>query len=416
MEDAGTTGHPAPGGARRSLGWATRAVHAGQRPPRPDFTPTAMPIYPSSAFVYDDSATLDAVFGNEREGYVYTRYGNPTTRAFEEAIAALEGTEDAVAFGSGMAAVYAALLLDARAGDRIVAAPDVYGASYAIFANLAPSLGIETVFADFRDLGELERTVRDVRPTLLFCETISNPLMRVVDLAAVARIAAAADARVAVDNTFATPYLVNPARFGIDSVVHSATKYLGGHGDATGGAIATSKERAGRLRELNKMIGAVLGPFESWLILRGMTTLPLRMHQHSANAARVAAWLADRPGIAHVNYPGLDDLGSVAAIFNGNERGGMISFDIAEASQDDAFRFLEALDLALPATTLGDVWSVVLYPAMSSHRALPPERRREIGIGDGLIRLSVGLEDAEDVIADLDQALTTVAMYRQAVV
>ena len=390
----------------RPRGWATRAVHAGERPERPDFTPTATPIYPASAFIYDETATLDAVFGNERAGYVYSRYANPTVRALEEAVADLEGTEDAVGFASGMGAVYAGILLDARAGDTIVAAPDVYGATYAILAKLAPTAGIETVFVDFRDLAALERTIAEAKPKLVYCETISNPLMRVADLGAVVRLAHAGGARVLVDNTFATPYLVNPARLGADGVVHSATKYLGGHGDVTGGVLATSAVRAAELRELNKLVGSVLGPFEAWLILRGLKTLPLRMRQHSENAAKVAAALAADPRVAAVYYPGLRDLGIVEAQFNGRERGGMVSFDIAGAGKAEVFRFLEALDLALPATTLGDVWSLVLYPAISSHRALSPEQRAEVGIGDGLVRLSVGIEDAEDVIADLDLALS----------
>jgi cystathionine gamma-synthase/methionine-gamma-lyase len=390
----------------RPRGWATRAVHAGERPERPDFTPTATPIYPASAFIYDETATLDAVFGNERAGYVYSRYANPTVRALEEAVADLEGTEDAVGFASGMGAVYAGILLDARAGDTIVAAPDVYGATYAILAKLAPTAGIETVFVDFRDLAALERTIAEAKPKLVYCETISNPLMRVADLGAVVRLAHAGGARVLVDNTFATPYLVNPARLGADGVVHSATKYLGGHGDVTGGVLATSAVRAAELRELNKLVGSVLGPFEAWLILRGLKTLPLRMRQHSENAAKVAAALAADPRVAAVYYPGLRDLGIVEAQFNGRERGGMVSFDIAGAGKAEVFRFLEALELALPATTLGDVWSLVLYPAISSHRALSAEQRAEVGIGDGLVRLSVGIEDAGDVIADLDRALS----------
>ncbi len=277
-----------------SLGFASRAVHTGERGPRPDFTPTATPIYPATAFVYDDTDTLDAVFGNERQGYVYTRYANPTTTALESAIAALEGTEDAVAFASGMGAVYAAMLLDVRAGQRIVAAPDVYGATYAILNRLLPTLGVETTFVDLRDLGELEQALQAEPTALVYAETISNPLLRVADLRAVTELAHRYDANVAVDNTFATPWLVNPAAFGVDSVIHSTTKYLGGHGDVTGGAIATSASRAAELREINKLIGAVAGPFESWLTLRGIKTLPLRMKQQSDSARAVATWLARR--------------------------------------------------------------------------------------------------------------------------
>jgi len=396
-------GAAAPGPSR--LGFASRAVHSGERAPRPDFTPTATPIYPATAFVYDDTETLDAVFGNERPGYVYTRYANPTTRALETAIASLEGTEDAVAFASGMGAVYAAMLLDVHAGDSVLAAPDVYGATYAILARLLPSLGAETHFVDLLDLDAFEATLKKTRPTLVYAETISNPLLRVADLAAVTDLAHRYRARVAVDNTFASPWLVNPAALGVDSVVHSTTKYLGGHGDVTGGVVAASAERAAGLREINKLIGAVAGPFESWLALRGLKTLPLRMKQQSDNACRIATWLADHPSVSRVNYPGLTNLGAAAAMFNRPERGGMISFEIRDAEKADVFRFLEALDLVVPATTLGDVYSLVLYPAISSHRAVPPEERARIGISDGLVRLSVGIEDVVDIIADLDRAL-----------
>jgi cystathionine gamma-synthase/methionine-gamma-lyase len=233
--------------------------------------------------------------------------------------------------------------------------------------------------------------------------------MRVADLPAVARLARQHGARLAVDNTFASPWLVNPAAFGADSVVHSTTKYLGGHGDVTGGVIATSSERAAALREINKLIGSVASPFDSWLTMRGLKTLPLRMKQQSDNAQIVADWLVADARVARVHYPGLTDLGGAEVMFNRPERGGMISFEIANAGKDDVFWFLEALRLVVPATTLGDVYSLVLYPAISSHRAVPAEERARIGISDGLVRLSVGIEDVDDIIADLDRALAAAA-------
>ena len=390
-------------GPRRGL--SSRAVHAGERPSRPDFTPTATPIYPSSSFAYDDTADLDAVFGNEREGYVYTRYGNPTTRALEVAVADLEGTEEAVAYASGMAAVYGALVHGVAAGARIVAARDVYGATYAIFSRLLKTFGVETTFVDVLDLDAVERALDEVRPRLVYCETVSNPLLRVPDLPALAALCRRHGARLVVDNTFASPVLVNPIAHGADVVVHSATKYLGGHGDVTGGVVATDALTAAELREDLKLTGPVLGPFEAWLVLRGIKTLPLRFERQCASAARIAAWLAGHPSIAKVNYPGLTDLGPAATAFNGDARGAMISFEIAGAGKPQVFRFLEALRLCLPATTLGDVYSLVLYPAISSHRALSPAERAQVGIGEGLVRLSVGIEDVEDLVADLDQAL-----------
>jgi cystathionine gamma-synthase/methionine-gamma-lyase len=390
---------------QRSRGLASRAVHAGERPPRPDFTPTTTPIFPASSFFYDDTAELDAVFGNERPGYVYTRYGNPTTRALEVAVADLEGTEDAVAYASGMAAVYGAILHGVAAGARVVAARDLYGATYQIFNRLLKNFGVETTFVDVLDLAAVESAASELKPRLVFCETVSNPILNVPDLPALAGIAHRHGARLLVDNTFATPILVNPTRHGADVVVHSATKYLGGHGDVTGGVVATDELTAAELREDLKLTGPVLGPFESWLVLRGIKTLPLRIERQSASAARIAGWLAAHPAIARVNYPGRDESGPGAGIFNGTARGGMISFEIAGAGRDEVFRFLESLRLCLPATTLGDVYSLVLYPAISSHRALSPQERARVGIGEGLVRLSVGLEDVEDIVADLDQAL-----------
>lgn len=394
-----------------SAGWGTRAVHAGGQPSRPDFTPTSTPIYASSAFFYDDTATLDAVFGNERPGFVYSRYGNPTVEAFEQAVADLEGTEAAVAFGSGMGAMFASIMLDAHAGDRVIAAPDLYGATYAILAKMAPAMGIDAAFVDFRDATELERVITEIRPSLVICESISNPLMRMVDISVVSRIAHAAGAKLLVDNTFASPILINPVALGADSVVHSATKFLGGHGDATGGVVGTTAERASALREISKLTGAVLSPFEAWLIGRGIKTLPLRVRQQSVNAGEIAAWLNRDTRVAHVNYPGLNGEPVPAGLFNDEQRGAMISFDIRNGDKAAVFCFMEALQLAKPATTLGDVWTLVLYPAISSHRALSEEKRAEIGIGDGLVRLSVGIEDAADIIADLDQALAAAVSH-----
>jgi cystathionine gamma-synthase/methionine-gamma-lyase len=395
-------------GKETGRGFGTTAVHAGERPAKPDFTPTAMPIYLSTSFSYDDAATSEAIFGNERPGYVYTRYGNPTTRALEAAIAALEGTEDAIAFASGMAAIHAAILNEVKAGSRIVAARELYGATSSVLVNLFSSLDVETTFVDVFDLTAVAAAVEEIRPRVLFFETVSNPLVRVADIRSLSEIARRVRATVIVDNTFASPMLVNPVRHGAHVVVHSTTKYLGGHGDVTGGAIATDADRAYELRELAKLTGGIAGPFEAWLTLRGIKTLPLRVTKQSENAAVIANWLARHPRIDRVYYPGLADLGPAGDQFNSCLRGGMLSFEIAGAGSAEAHRFLEALRLCVPATTLGDVFTLVLYPLMSSHRGMEPEERAAIGIGDGLLRLSVGIEDVEDIIADLDQALDTV--------
>lgn len=394
-----------PAGRLANAGFATRSVHGGERQGIPDYTPTVAPIHLSASYFYDDTMDLDAVFANARQGYVYTRYGNPTLHALEQAIAALERTEDAVTYASGMAAIHAAILLDARAGDRIVAGRDVYGATYAILSKLFQSLGIETTFVDTRDLAAVEEVVQRVRPTLVVVETISNPLVRVANIPELARIAHDNGARLMVDNTFASPLLVNPAQLGADTIVHSATKYLGGHGDATAGVIGTTAERALELREQAKLVGPTLGAFEAWLIMRGIKTLPLRVRAQSDGAQALAAWLRTHPLVSTVYYPDDAALGAATRIFNDHRRGGMLAFEIQGADRAAAFRFMEALQLIIPATTLGDVYTLVLHPAMSSHRALTAEQRDEVGIRESLIRLSVGIEDFDDITGDIDQAL-----------
>jgi cystathionine gamma-synthase/methionine-gamma-lyase len=395
----------------------TLAVHAGERAAKPAFTPVVTPIYHASSYVYDEMETLDATFAGTFDGPMYTRYGNPTVSALEAAVAALEGGEAALAYGSGMAAIHGALLAaGARAGTTVVAGYDVYGATYALLSRLLATQGVTTCFVDTADLdavGAAFAAARSssARPVALIVETISNPLLKVADLPALAEVTHAANAALIVDNTFASPYLCRPLGLGADYVVHSATKYLGGHGDVLAGVVVTSQERRRELNEINKLVGANLGPQEAWLVLRGIKTLPLRVQRQCENAAQVAGWLAVHPKVSHVNYPGLvshPQHALAARLLERGAFGAMMSFDIRDGDRARVFRFMEALRLVLPATTLGDVYSLALYPAHSSHRALEPELRRRIGIGDGLVRLSVGIEDPADIVADLAQALASV--------
>jgi cystathionine gamma-synthase/methionine-gamma-lyase len=400
----------------------TIAVHAGERTAATQpvsaaaapFTPVVTPIYPSVGYTYEDTSDLDAVFAGTSDNPVYTRYGNPTLSALEAALAALEDGEAALAYSSGMAAIHAALLgAGARAGATVIAAQDIYGATYALLFRLLATQGVTPCFVDVCDLPAVEAAFASAstRPVALIAETVSNPLLKVADLPRLAEIAHAHDTVFIVDNTFATPVLVRPLTLGADYVVHSATKYLGGHGDVLGGAVITSAERRKELNEINKLLGANLGPQEAWLIHRGLKTLPLRVLRQCANALEIANWLKSHPRIERVNYPGLTSHPQhalAARMLNdgdGAAFGAMVSFDIRDAGQADVFRFMEGLRLIQPATTLGDVYSLVLYPAMSSHRALDPETRHRIGIGDGLVRLSVGIEDPGDIIADLGAAL-----------
>lgn len=389
--------------------FATRAVHAGERVPRPDYTPVATPIHPTVGFLYDSLDDLDAVFAGSRAGFVYPRYGSPTVSAFETAVAELEEGQAAHAFASGMAALHTALLAaGVRAGDTVLAARDLYGATHTLLDRLFSQLGVIVCFVDVVDLNAVEAALKKDRPRVLLVETISNPLVKVADLPALAGIAHRFQAQLLVDNTFASPYLCRPLKWGADYVIHSATKFIAGHGDVLAGVVVTSEENRRALFEVNKLVGAVLGPFEAWLALRGLKTLPLRLRQQCGNAERIAEWLSQQPGIDAVHYPGLPSHPQhqlARQMFNGQGYGGVLSFEIAGADQARVFRFMERLQLCLPATTLGDVYSLVMHPATTSHRSLPAAEQLQLGIRPGLVRLSAGIEEADDIIADLAQAL-----------
>ncbi|MCJ7584704.1 MAG: PLP-dependent aspartate aminotransferase family protein [Anaerolineales bacterium] len=387
----------------------TRAVHAGERVPAADYTPVATPIYPTVGYLYESMDDMDAVLGGTKQGYVYARYASPTVSAFEAAVASLEGAEAAQAYSSGMAAIHASLLAaGAKAGASVVAALDIYGATFTLLRSLLATLGVNVRLVDVTNLEEVEVAVRENHAVLLFAETISNPLLKVADVPSLADVAHRNGASLLVDNTFASPYLFNPLQYGSDYVIHSATKYLAGHGDVLAGVVAASVENKIKLYELNKLVGGVLGPFEAWLALRGLKTLPLRMRQQCQNARQVAEWLRAHPRVSKVNYPGLPDHPQhdlAARLFEGRGCGGVLSFEITGADKATVYRFMESLTVCLPATTLGDIYSLILHPATSSHRSLTEEERARVGIPDGLVRLSTGIEAVEDILADLDQAL-----------
>lgn len=387
----------------------TRAVHAGERVPPADFRPVATPIWNTVGYLYENMDDLDAVFDRKKPGQVYLRYSNPTTEAFENAVANLENAEAAQAYSSGMAAIHAALLgAGVKAGTSIVAALDVYGATFTLLNSIFRSMGVNVRMVDVSDHDEVETALKQSGATVLIVESLSNPLLKVADVPALARLARKRGALLLVDNTFASPYLLNPLEHGAEYVIHSATKYLSGHGDALAGIVVTSTANKNRLFELNKLIGGVLGPFEAWLALRGLKTLPLRMKQQCENALRVAEWLRSHPRIETVHYPGLPEHPQrelANQLFKGRGFGGVLSFVIAGADKNKVFRFMESLSICLPATTLGDIYSLVLHPMTSSHRGLTPEERARVGIPDGLVRLSTGIESADDILADLDSAL-----------
>lgn len=389
----------------------TRAVHAGERAQPADFTPVTTPIWTTVGYLYENMDDLDAVFDGSKRGQVYLRYSNPTVEAFETAIAELEMADAAQAYSSGMAAIHAALLAaGVKSGSAVVAALDVYGATFSLLNSLFKSMGATMRMVDATNHDEVESALKETGAVVLYAESVSNPLLKVADIPALAELAHRHGASLLVDNTFASPYLFNPLVHGADMSIHSATKYIAGHGDTLAGVIATSAENKKKLFELNKLVGGVLGPFEAWLALRGLKTLPLRMRQHCQNAQRVAEWLAEHPRVAKVNYPGLENHPQHALaekLFDGRGYGGMLSFEIRDAGKDQVYRFMEALSICLPATTLGDVYSLVLHPATSSHRSLTSEQRAQVGITDGLVRLSAGIESAEDILSDLEAALNS---------
>ncbi len=389
----------------RDMSLASRAVHAGERLPHPDFTPTATPIYQSTSYTYDDAIRLGHIVGGEEKGYVYSRTGNPTVRAFEAAVAAVENAGAAIATASGMAALHIAILHGVRAGSKIVAAHDLYGATTVLLASTFEALDIHTTFVDMLDIAAVTDAIASNQPDLVILETISNPLMRVPDLPRIAAIAHTHRARVLVDNTFCTPVLINPLEHGADVVVHSSTKYFGGHADVTGGVIVTDEDTGPEINSLVKLTGAVLGPFEAWLTMRGLKTLPLRFERQCRTAATIATWLAADPRVASVNYPGLQSSEHGFAHFRSDLRGAMVSFEMRDATLESAMTFLNGLRMWVPASSLGDVYSLAVSPFEVTHRTVDPELLAEAGITQGLIRLSVGIEDPADLIADLDRTL-----------
>ena len=395
----------------RELEISTQVVHAGERLPLPVGRPVSTPVYATTTFTYDSMVEVDQVFGGEKSGYIYTRHDNPTTGALEEALRVLEAGAGASAYSSGMAALHAALFAcQLSPGATVLSSQDLYGATAKLLHTVFGAYGVRVVMMNFLDTGQLREKAREVRPRALIAETISNPLLKVCDIDACAEIAQGVGARLIIDNTFASPYLCQPLRHGADIVVHSATKYLGGHGDATGGlAVARDAVDAAALVSAKKLIGGILGVWEAHDIMRGLKTLAIRMERQCANAERLAERLANHPRIEHVYYPGLDASQEAAKVrgrmLRASHAGALVSIRLRDDTREASFRFMDALRLCVRSTSLGDVFTGVLHPATASHRDLPPESRRQLGITDGLVRISVGIEDIADIIEDVEGAL-----------
>jgi len=370
----------------------TKLVHAGERRPLPEALPVATPIYATATFTYDSMQDIDQVFSGEKQGFIYTRYGNPTVAALEEAVREIEEGATACAYSTGMAAIHAALIAcDLKAGSTVLASQDLYGATTGLLNTVLSNFGVKTVQVDFSDLAIVRETARELKPQVLIAETISNPLLKVCDIEACVEIAHENGARLIIDNTFATPYLRQPLKLGADIVVHSATKYLGGHADAMGGLVISRDEMDSlALVSVMKLVGGVLGVWDAHEILRGLKTLAVRLDRQCENARALAGYLKEHERIGRVHYPGL---------------GALVSIELRDNTKEAAFRFMDALKLIVRSTSLGDVFTSVLHPATASHRELLPAKRQEWGIVDGLIRISVGIEKIDDIIADISQGL-----------
>jgi methionine-gamma-lyase len=382
----------------------TLAVHAGESPCRATGA-LDTPIYQSTTFVSADSDEMAAVYGGEKAGYMYTRYGNPTLHALEEKLAALEGGEAAQVFSSGMAAISSAILGYVRSGDHVVAARSLYGAAYDFLNKKLPSLGVSTTFVPSTRVEEFEKAIRP-STKLIYFETPSNPVLEILDIAALAQLARARGIPSMMDNTFASPALQQPLKMGVTVAVHSATKYLCGHGDAMGGAAIGPKDYIRHLnQEILRDFGGCLSPFNAWLILRGVRTLHLRVPAQCSNARKIAEFLAQHPQVERVNYPGLPDHpGHEVAKKQMKAFGAMLSFE-AKGGYEGGKKVMDGVKIFARAASLGDTRSLIVHAASTSHRAVPPEQRLAIGITEGLVRLSAGTEAAEDLIQDLDRAL-----------
>jgi len=396
------------GGDKDNLDINTQLVHSGESSEPLSGQPTSTPIYASATYTYESMAEIDQVFAGDKPGFIYTRYGNPTVNAFAEAMRTAEAGATACAYSSGMAALHAALFAcELSPGAVVLASQDLYGATTNLLQTIFGSFGIKTITADFNDLDTLRAKANELKPRALVAETISNPLLKVCDIDAVSEIAHEVGARLIVDNTFASPYLCRPLDHGVDIVVHSATKFLSGHADAMGG-VAVSRDEADSLALIGvmKLVGGVLSPWEAHEILRGLKTLAVRMDRHCENAAALAEHLRKHQCIERVHFPGFvaaEQHDVVKRVLR--QAGALVSIELKDNTRAGAFRFMDALKLCVRSTSLGDVFTSVLHPATASHRDLSPARRLQLGITEGLIRISVGIESVNDIIADIDQAL-----------
>ena len=388
---------------------ATQCLHAGERWEKLFFWTSSTPIHNSTTYFYESAQDLDDRVYYRKPGYVYSRAGSPTNTTLERALSTLEGAEVTHVCSSGMAASHLALLTAGVGRDELIlCSSDVYGSVYTMVENVFPHLGARSILMDFTDLSALEDVISRERPTVVYFEVITNPMTKVIDAPAVVEVAHRHGARVIVDNTFTTPYLLRPFAMGADFITHSVSKFLSGHGDVLAGSVSCYRKDFDRLHDMLIQVGCTLGPNEAWLALRGLKTFLLRIERQCANAMQVAKFLEDHPLIEKVRYAGLPSHPqheTAKRIFPAGRYGAMLNFDVAACGKDKAFRFLDSLRLILPATTLGDIYSLIVNPARTTHHWLSVEELAAIGISPGTFRMSVGIENVEDLKEDLDQAL-----------
>ncbi|SMH38674.1 methionine gamma-lyase [Maritimibacter sp. HL-12] len=389
----------------QSQGFATRAIHLGYDPADHEGALTP-PLHLTSTFAFESAEAGAEIFAGERAGHVYSRISNPTLDLLERRVADLEGAEAGLGLASGMGAITAVLWTLLSPGDEVIVDTTLYGCTFAFMHHGLRKFGITITHVDLTDPANLAPAMTD-RTRVVYFETPANPNMRLVDIEAVAAVAHAGGAQVVVDNTYATPYLTRPIALGADLVLHSATKYLGGHGDLVAGIVVGRAEAITEIRlvGMKDMTGAVMAPFNAMLILRGLKTLALRMERHCTSAQAVAAWLEDHPEVATVHYPGLESFGQHALACRQMARpGAMIAFEL-KGGLEAGRRMMNGLRMIARAVSLGDAETLIQHPASMTHSTYTPEERTAHGIADGLIRLSVGLEDVADILADLDGAL-----------
>lgn len=386
----------------------TQCIHGPQKANDPHGALTS-PLYQTSTFHFENAAQGAARFAGEEPGYIYTRLGNPTTTELEQKVAQLEGCEAAAATATGMGAVSASVLSFLSQGDHLIASSALYGCTFAFFAHMLPRWGIEVTFVDMTNESELRAAIKP-NSKMIFVETPINPTMAVIDLALIGNVAKQHNLLSVVDNTFLTPLLQSPKQYGIDIIMHSATKYLNGHGDVVAGIVCGSLEHITQIKmTVLKDIGATISPHDAWLINRGLKTLAIRVERHCQSAQTIAEYLEAHPQVNKVYYPGLKSHPGYKYIGKQMKAaGGVIAFEI-KGSLTDGEQFIDSMQLCTLAVSLGDAETLIQHPASMTHSPYTPEERLAAGISDGLIRLSVGLEDVNDIINDLNQAFTKIS-------